>query len=255
MSLCCLGGVLRARRKASSRRCATSSFEYSLSDLVRPMLNPRYLDYIDQLHAFHIPSLPPEEQDFGGIIWMQFNNVLKLLDQFMAAVALFDQFEESMYLHPLQIEGQFPMIAARDGSVTLWNYYDALTSMKQCLERELSTVLRTRISLSKIESARALFRQYFGADTIKGVRDSVGHVADLMANPKDFNKNATRVGDLENIASPGNFLIGQMNVRVYETTTFKGIVVRYEISQTSLLRLIEITDCAFSAIVQTSTDA
>jgi hypothetical protein len=184
--------------------------------------------------------LPQDETKHGSVIWHQLNNLESLLQTFQDDLTLFDRSMSS------PSEFRVALIAARDGTLTLWNFAMALNAIKASLDA--SPELRKRMRVAQVERA---IRDFWAAiPNAKGLRDSSGHASELMESPKELARNALssgRVNEQINIGSNG-FWLGNLIGRRYSTTTFGGQLVEYDVSAATSQKLNEIVDQVFAAI-------
>jgi len=190
-----------------------------------------------------LDSVPDEEKPHARVLWFQLLHLESHLGSFAYAVRLFDKY----LTNPSSPDFAFVHIAARDGSITLWNYAMALRAVKASLDA--SPALRARMKVSQVEQALEDFWKLFPGT--KDVRDAVGHTSELMDSPKAWDKNAHPTGHIQEgiDIGPKSFWLGNLVGRNYTTSTFDGGMAKYEISDATTRRLADITIQVFSAIL------
>ena len=206
---------------------------------------------------FDFSALPEQERPHAQIAFQQLFEMRSLADWFAAALTLF--VAASTDLHKLGPDGiasetarrlrSWKLIAARDGSMTLYHFLRALQSIKRCLDR--SPAMRAIVPTSEIESALKDFWTYFpGA---KKARDSVGHTAELLSSPERWAANALKddyIVDGNHIISKGSAMRNSLFNNTFTTTTFGGDMVTYDVTDETLKRLHLIIDRVHAAFDQ-----
>lgn len=141
-------------------------------------------------------------------------------------------------------------VAGRDGSVTLWNFQQAMSAIKRALDT--APTLRATVKVADIVSTASTFYQKF--PDFKRMRDAVGHASELAKSPQAMAANAGKpnpslgLGTMRLVAGPGQATFHDSFMGdTFFTTGFEGDVVKYDLSEASLQVLVEITRQIFAA--------
>lgn len=225
-----------------------------------------------------IPSLDISDDlnPGGSVLFYQLSNLSTCATMFSAAVRLFDYARSEMNnqaaeasvaaQHPHEdTQGRIAKIrafmdkrkssppyvswmgmAARDGGMTLFHALRSMQSIKMTLDRSKDIRERTKVDMKSVDRSLTLFREYF--PDIGSIRDAIAHTADIFKNPE---KNAVtggyEGGGISMAKGATGFLIGNFDGNKFTTTGYKGKVLEYEISTSSLSKLIETIAVLFSA--------
>jgi hypothetical protein len=215
-----------------------------------------------------VSGLSEQERESADTIERQLAAIALYVDEFEAAVQLFDRcvaetpppppspailtLEEARtrteqlrllkgLLHRLS---RWKLIAARDGAVTLHNFLLAVRIIKARLDD--APVLKARLGASFDTMLQDFLRANFQA--AKAVRDSVGHMSEILKSPK----NALRSGRRSSFGSlpAGNFWMGNLEGRTFTTSTFDGVEASYEITDSTLEKYRNFATQLFVAVEQ-----
>ncbi len=123
------------------------------------------------------------------------------------------------------------LMSGRDGAITLYHFWRCLKAVKWNVEQG-KTAFRNGIEIAKIDGAIVLLDM--AVPNIKGLRDSVGHTAEMFKNPRSWEMHKskpfqTRVFKHEK-RNDDTVWLSCMDGRTFFTTAHTGDVVEYQLS-------------------------
>lgn len=189
----------------------------------------------------NVPEVQLEALQFVG---HALDNLEYFANSFEAALKLFDYSAGQIKAapkHRRELMRGWQFVAARDGVVTIYNFREAIKSVKQSLHE--CPHIKSRLSFQKIEDAEKRFNSYF--PNAKRLRHSVGHAGEKASNSHQHRKHGY-TGKIQ--LYPGKTVrvkkfiaIDILNKRKY-SNTWDGRLESYRISSQTLRRLISIRD-------------
>lgn len=122
----------------------------------------------------------------------------------------------------------------------------ALNAIKFNLSK--APTLQKAVSIRVVQEAIKEFQAWF--PDVRGVRNSVGHTAELLNSPKELKRNSLRdpLSAYGVVAPEGTIFLDNLINETFTTTTHNGAFVKFEMTNSSLDKLSNITAKAFSAI-------
>ena len=196
----------------------------------------------DLASYFPMLRLPEEEKDAERATIDAIMMIHELVDRFAAALALYDQTEVELnrFTGGLMFQDgdrrnrlvRWLQIAARDGAFTIFHLGKALQFLSKTTSG--SPTLAEYVSRKHLKAAREILNSTFpDADQL---RDAIGHVAEIMTDPRQDQKHSAKTDQGGSILQMGN-LQGRRLV-----STMHGKQVSYELSAASLKAVEAIRD-------------
>lgn len=209
--------------------------------------------------------IPPSEKDHGTIIFFQLGNLMDYCDCFRVSLEIFDMcqarlksslsvLDEYMLETSLNNLGdkrdrretamtnmrnatRWMGVAGRDGAVSLWNFLQALQSIKQCLDK--MGFLRTLVKVGDVDDTiRELYKR---VPNIKEIRDCVVHTSELTKTPRNLQENSQTTNFGTNYFSDCHFTVHGKKSRF-----------QYELSELTLEILTSLTQRIYGCFQNTN---
>ncbi len=154
----------------------------------------------------------------------------------------------------LEILDGWPVVAARDGAMSIYHFGRTLDGLDETLAKAPNLAAKVDLALRK--SARRTFKSAF-RDFI-GARHAVAHSGDKARTETQQGQHALMrswANEQVSFRGPGDVvLIDVLNQRQY-SNTWEGRVVSYKISIDSLRKLAEVRDEIYRAFSSLATSA
>jgi hypothetical protein len=169
-------------------------------------------------------ALPAEEEHAAWLVQSGLNNLESHVQEFAAALALFDFASGAQ-----GVPHQWAIIAARDGAMTVYHFYDAFDGIRKTT-RACPTLAR-HVDWSHFKAVEKLYRAHF-PDYVD-LRDSIGHAGDKMATPELFAEHSfTGSVDSRLLKAGGTVNLTMTNCLENRkfTNTWEGKILSYEVS-------------------------
>jgi hypothetical protein len=198
---------------------------------------------------FRLPPMPrllptglPEEEKHG--VWLVQSGLDALnayVQDFAAALALFDFATATP-----NVPQQWALIAARDGALTVYHFYDAFDGIRKTARA--GSTLERLVDWSQFKAVERLYRACF--PEYVNLRDSIGHAGDKMATPELFSEHSYTGGADSSMIKAGHIanltMTNCLSGRTF-TNTWESKILSYEVSEKTLGKLTEARDLAWSA--------
>jgi hypothetical protein len=198
-----------------------------------------------------IKSLPKSERVAATLLQNALWNIETYVEDLHSARMLFDHSttiskdsatKNAMSDSEANAVRKWPILACRDGAITIFNF-------AMCLESIKSTRFQTpslKFDKEKIKAAGKTFREHF--PDFDKIRHGVAHSAELMKNLEHFDRNATTMPvKLGQWSIPRGTLIQNAIIGRRFALTYNGKVLSYELSELSVLNLAKVRSKLFDA--------
>lgn len=189
--------------------------------------------------ALYYGSLPASQDHAHQLVGHALDIMNHYVDCFESALELHDYGQEK-YLttkgRKSQIFRHWQFIAARDGALSVYHFYWALSGLVTALNQ--CAYLSDRLDLKQIREVRKQFDAWF--PNAKEVRDAVGHAADKTKDSQEHKRHGfTGVCKIPglNAGRVTNYVITDHLYRRSFCNTWKGKIECYKINGQNMERL------------------
>lgn len=203
--------------------------------------------------SINVSGLPPDEQTEAWLVSSCLAGLDQHVSNFRAALTLFDFcLANSRVLHETMAEDEpsaigaidnWPLVAARDATITIYHFGTSLQAIRAALSA--CPTLGEWVDASVLREVSRQFRGRF--PEFVALRHGVSHAAELTKDRPNFQRNAFS-GDYSGpgikITKAQNLMLQNCLLGRQFTTTFKGKIVSFDLSQDNLV-FLEKTKAAY----------
>jgi hypothetical protein len=220
------------------------------------------MDYIGI--AIALRALPAEERERGNRLHNLLMELSSIVDELNSSVALFDhvrtvsvQLRESGkadrnnpdLARSYNIARKWPSIAARDASMAVWHFGEAMRYTKVLLKK--SPTLDSLTNWPAIKGATKAYSEYFArGERIEHLRNAISHKTEINEFPE---VHATKGNaDIPGIKMTGNaslIVVGSLHNSTF-IYTWKGKARKLDITMDTVGKLAQVRDLLYSGLVE-----
>jgi hypothetical protein len=194
------------------------------------------------------PWITEEERDRAFALNVCLSQIRQCVEQFKAAVALFEQASPiaNSYDHFRSGQGetalQWCLMTGRDGAITLFNRSKLIEAVKGMVGQIAS--IRPKVDHQKLKLAKKRFDAAFPG--VENIRHAVAHAGELVSSPYEMRRNSATKGFTNpNLMAKGTLFLGGSFIEDRFTLTHEGEVFSYSVSTASVRKLESIRDQFF----------
>lgn len=194
-------------------------------------------------------NVPGAQREALNLVGHALDNLAYFVECFESALLLFDKCEQAKKIGSKSTRGNWrnwQFVAARDGAISIYNFSEAISSVKLSLHE--CPYLKFRLNNSRITAAQRQFKCDFPYAVT--LRHSVSHAGEKAANSSQHAKHGYtgrfRILPGTVVSVKQYVAIDVLNGRHYSNTWNKR-VVSYRISAANLTRLIAVRDQIWDA--------